>query len=438
MPAAPGPAKPSLFRGILEGALAGMAAGSRAKTFGEGVVNGVAGQQAKQQQNFQNQQTVQQNQAAMAMHYVNVAKVTHDMHLADREFQDKYLDDTSTLMDKGAIDPVGPAGSKGEAQNQLLTLMKQDPDKTYELRAVRGDQGQATWQVFEYPKAPLKQDLVLPGLGPDGKDFTIPAGTPADQAGKLVSTLQAKALDTHAKQQMEKGKEKNRLDVQGLKNQGALDVQGLKTAAAAAKGGTKAEDMVFGTTQDGRQVAGSKEELAQAGIQNPVKLPGTEAQKVVVARQLIGPRKGLFDLVNKDVDSLAKQGKLGVAATRWNDFMAGKVGSEPDFAPLRTHMGLLATALMQAHVGARGSKDMLEHFKELANYSISDEKTLRAALQAEWEYVNEKAMLPSGNPVAGRAAAGQPQPQNGDSAPQAGSQKQGGFFTNVPGAVVRP
>lgn len=418
VPSAPSPAKPSVFRGILQGALEGMAAGSRAKTFGEGLTAGVAGEEQQRQRQFQNQQaaTAQQSQlnaeaATTALHYANIAKINHDLHLLPATKQEAYLNDsvdqTQTLIKADAIAPIGAAGSRGEAQNQVLNLMKQNPGMVYDVRPVRGEDGSVQWQAFQYPHAPLQQDMTLKGLGPDGKDYTIPAGTPADQAGKIQSTLAAKKLDADAKTTIEKGKEGNRLDVQKLKNQGAVDVANIKAAAATSKTATKAEDMVFGTTADGRQVAGSKEEMAQAGVQNAVKLPGTEAQKVVVARQLIGPRKGLFDLVNKDIDNLAKQGKLGVAASRWGDFMAGKVGSEPDFAPLRTHMGLLSTALMQAHVGARGSKDMLQHFKDLANYSISDEKTLRNAIQAEWEYVNQKAMLPSGNPVAGRSGPGQ-------------------------------
>jgi hypothetical protein len=39
---------------------------------------------------------------------------------------------------------------------------------------------------------------------------------------------------------------------------------------------------------------------------------------------------------------------------------------------------------------------MLEHFKALADYRISDAPTLRAALASEWNYVHEKAMVPGG------------------------------------------
>src|SRR5262249_38711050 len=78
------------------------------------------------------------------------------------------------------------------------------------------------------------------------------------------------------------------------------------------------------------------------------------------------------------IDKLDKEGKLGIAASRWNDFLAGKVGAgDPEFAALRAKMGLSATKLMQAHVGSRGGSFMLEHFEDLANLGKMNADTLR-------------------------------------------------------------
>jgi hypothetical protein len=163
-------------------------------------------------------------------------------------------------------------------------------------------------------------------------------------------------------------------------------------------------NMLVGSMPDGSQVAGTQDELQRAGATGVMKLDADNAKKTIISRQLIAP-SGLFALVNNDLRQLDQSGKLGVVASRWSDFMAGKVGSEPEFTKLRTHMGLLATALMQAHVGARGSNEMLEHFKSLADYRISDGPTLRSALGAEYGYVKEKAMLPK-KPLAPPAAGG--------------------------------
>jgi hypothetical protein len=147
--------------------------------------------------------------------------------------------------------------------------------------------------------------------------------------------------------------------------------------------------MYMATMPDGSQVAGTQNELAAAGAANPTKLAADEAAKVHVARQAVAPN-GLFHNVSKDMAAIGDD-KLGPIASRWGDFMSGKVGTEPQFAALRADMGLLSTALMQAHVGSRGSDKMLEHFQRLADYRISDAATLRSALSHEFQYVNEKA-----------------------------------------------
>jgi hypothetical protein len=403
--------KPSLWRGVLAGALQGLAAGSAVNTHGMGTGGAIAagaGAGANQVLNKAPQQQAEMDQSKMAtaVHYANLVKIQRDISLMPATKQEAALNDAAdqgqTLVKSGAAVPMGAPSDLMTAQKTLQTLHGQNPWAVYSLLPMRGDDGNMQYAAVQFVKAPLQQDLKLDGQ-------TIPAGTSGEDVGKLHTTFLTKKMDAEAKQNVAAGNQKSRLDVQASKNKGALDVQAMKNEGAAAKASSKPADMAFGTTSDGRQVAGSADELQKAGVQSITKLPGTEAQKVVVARQLIGPRKGLFDMVNNDIDSLAKQGKLGVAASRWGEFMAGKVGDDPEFQALRTHMGLLSTALMQAHVGARGSKDMLQHFKELANYSISNEATLRKALQSEWEYVNEKAMLPNGNPAAGRSGPGQAQ-----------------------------
>jgi len=433
-PAPAAPPKPSIWKGVLMGALQGLAAGSAVNTRGMGSGAGFAagaGAGANQVLNNVPRQNAELDQAkaTTALHYVNLARAQRELNLMPDNKREQFLnqaaDESDAMLKNGAITPMSQPGDLAKAQQTLQDLHAKNPWAVYSVMPIRGTDGTMQYSAVQFGKAPLQDDLVLKGVGPNGQDVTIPAGTPGDQVGKAYTTAFTKRLDVESKQALEKTKGGTRLDVQKLKNQGALDVQALKNEGAAAKGSTKPADMVFGTNADGRQVAGSPEELKAAGIPNAVKLPGTEGQKVVVARQLIGPRKGLFDLVNKDIDDLSKSGKLGVAASRWNEFMSGKVGDGPEFQALRTHMGLLSTALMQAHVGARGSKDMLEHFKELANYSISNEATLRKALQSEWEYVNEKAMLPSNNPVNGRSGPGQAAPAAG-AAPLKGVQKSTG------------
>lgn len=167
-----------------------------------------------------------------------------------------------------------------------------------------------------------------------------------------------------------------------------------KSSAEQAAKDAASTKMFVGTDKEGNQIAGTHDDLAAAGAQGVTKLDDDTGKKVVVARQLTSPA-GLFAQIRQDMDNLDKKGKLGSSATaRFNDAMLQKAGSDPDYAPLFVHTHLLATALMQAHVGSKGSSDMMEEFKKLADAGKMNSSTLRSSLGAEYNYVHEKAMLP--------------------------------------------
>ena len=152
--------------------------------------------------------------------------------------------------------------------------------------------------------------------------------------------------------------------------------------------------MFVGKDANGNQVAGNADELTAAGATGITKLDSDTGKKVITARQLISP-DGLFAQIHQDMLNLKAKGKLGSAFTaRMNDALLKKAGADPDYAPLFVHTHLLSTALMQAHVGSRGSSDMMEEFKQLADAGKMNMDTLRSSLGAEYNYVHEKAMLP--------------------------------------------
>jgi hypothetical protein len=179
------------------------------------------------------------------------------------------------------------------------------------------------------------------------------------------------------------------------KNQAAqVSLAGKKSAAETEAKNKAGGQMFSGTDKDGNVVAGTSDELAQAGVANLTKLDADDQKKVIIARQLISP-DGLFAQIHQDMLNLKAKGKLGSSMTaRLNDALLNKAGADPDYAPLSVHTHLLATALMQAHVGSRGSGDMMEEFKNLAASGKMNMDTLRSALGAEYNYVHEKAMLP--------------------------------------------
>jgi len=162
---------------------------------------------------------------------------------------------------------------------------------------------------------------------------------------------------------------------------------------------------VMGTDpKTGNAVMLPKGQADQMQIQNPMEAPADTVNKALAARHWLNLANTQVDSkaapedmgIMQLVDKLDKEGKLGAVASRWNEFMAGKVGAgDPEVSALRAKMGLSTTLLMQAHVGNRGSSQMLEHFEDLANQKKLDGPTLKAALGAEIDYVKDRAMDPN-------------------------------------------
>ncbi len=185
----------------------------------------------------------------------------------------------------------------------------------------------------------------------------------------------------------------------------------------------KPADMVIGSI-GGKQVAVPFDESSNykwdAGGR-PTKAAAAESEKVNNARSLINvfddndaDDPGLLQLAAK----LDQQGKLGPVMTRFQSWLnkgntaANFNAGDPDVQRLFTKMGLSTTGLMQVHVGARGSAQMLEHFEDLAKAKEMSSSAFRTALDTEARYVRMKAMLPS----AQRATPAQTSPL-----PQAGA-----------------
>lgn len=162
---------------------------------------------------------------------------------------------------------------------------------------------------------------------------------------------------------------------------------------------------VIGRDQNGKEVLVSMSKAKELGLNDITKADADLFNKSHAARtwlQLAGKTGGNSDdpssmgLVQL-VDKLDKAGKLGVVASRWNDFMSGKLGAgDPDFTALRTKLGLSTTKLMQAHVGSRGGAFMMEHFEDLANAKKMNASTLKQGILSEMNYMKDVAMLPDG------------------------------------------
>jgi hypothetical protein len=225
-------------------------------------------------------------------------------------------------------------------------------------------------------------------------DAVKQSGAQATAAGTLAAQTSPDAVKAEA------GKagavKQAQLDVENSPANQAAAAKGAgqKSAAEEAAKTGASSNLYVGTDATGNQIAGTSTDLQTAGASGVTKLDADTGKKVITARQLISPA-GLFSQINQDMRALDAKGKMGSSATsRINDALLSKAGSDPDYAPLFVHTHLLATALMQAHVGSRGSSDMMEEFKSLANSGKMNAATLRSALGAEYNYVHEKAMLP--------------------------------------------
>lgn len=306
-----------------------------------------------------------------------------------KDFQDHLLQEGAEagqhMIDNG-ITPTF-TGSEADAQEHVKALMAVNSDAP--LNAVALPDGKGNFNVFEIPSADKTYDKpVTLTIGYDTNGDPITKGFLPGQ----ISIARGLALETAA--MVDQSKVAGKIQVANTtgvtaKNQGAAN-----KSNAAASATPKVDNFLVGSMPDGTQVAGTQQDLAAVGATGVTKLPTTEASKVVVARELTAPN-GLFHSVAADLTALNAQGKLNVATTRWNEFMTGKVGAgDPLYTKLRTDTQLLSTAIMQAHVGSRGSESMLEHFKGLADAGKMDAPTLTAALQAEFHYVRGKALLP--------------------------------------------
>jgi hypothetical protein len=393
---------------VAQGALAGFLEGGIPGAVGGAIDPGQA-QQIKQQQILNRDAQMQRTRLAMnsAVQDAQVHAQDNNVQMAQAALNLRHIsalangqlppEFRSQLTVEGAsaaqhlIDSGIPPVFKGDQADAMYhQLARQSVNTDNPIGVITLPMADGSFGVFEVPNNDRAYthavDLTI-GYDANGKPVTKHF-----EPGQ-ISIARGLALETAAVVDQAKAQSKIALaNATGVTNKNNAAANKANVAASGT-GSTKAENLLVGSLPDGSQVAGTQRELQAAGASGITKLPTTEGAKVVVARQLIAPN-GLFASVAQDIHELDAKGKLGVAASRWNDFLAGKVGDEPDFVKLRTDMGLLGTALMQAHVGARGSHEMLEHFKSLADYRISDATTLGAALGREYSYVTEKAMLP--------------------------------------------
>lgn len=122
-----------------------------------------------------------------------------------------------------------------------------------------------------------------------------------------------------------------------------------------------------------------------------------------------------IDRIQAEADELNKLGLLGPIASRYREFIAGKIGAG-EFAggnaetakligKFRVDAGLLTTAVMKAHIGARGSSGLLDHFSDLLGAEKADISTFTGELSGFKDWMKGYSQM-GGDATTKSAAAG--------------------------------
>ncbi len=96
--------------------------------------------------------------------------------------------------------------------------------------------------------------------------------------------------------------------------------------------------------------------------------------------------------IKKNIQTLASDDIFG---NRWKEFMTGKLGTNPQFAPLRADIGMLQGAITNIHVGGKGSSGYLKKFEDMFNVKSMTRETLTNSINEIEKWVNEYAKNPT-------------------------------------------
>jgi hypothetical protein len=246
-------------------------------------------------------------------------------------------------------------------------------------------------------------------------------GMPLPSAFKLPDNATQKDADRIEKimQQTEQSQatKLNHKDAQAqLKLSNSIREQTLQLAkdSAADRDQKLGNEPVVGQDASGNTVLVSTADAKKMGLTGTMKADTDLVNKSQAARDWLkladkpGTEKdtppdkmGITQLINR----LDSEGKLGAIASRWNEFVTGKVGvGDAEYNALRAKMGLSTTKLMQAHVGSRGGAFLLEHFEDLANAKKMNGEALRSGVLSEMDYMKDVAKLPAQQGGGGASA----------------------------------
>ena len=137
-------------------------------------------------------------------------------------------------------------------------------------------------------------------------------------------------------------------------------------------------------------------------VRNRLAKGGADVNRMTSANRQLGETSSiLIPKIDKVIEELSNPEiakNLGPLMGRWNEFMTGKIGSnDPKLSNLRSTLALIQTGAMRAHVGARGSGELLKKFEGLVNGKQMDAQTLAGSLTGIRDFLSGYAENIKGN-----------------------------------------
>jgi len=267
--------------------------------------------------------------------------------------------------------------------------------------------GKPKFDVVYVPnKDVLQQDFTWNGA--DGEEHTISAGTPMLGLPKMVEQLQ-KDVQGDTKElhkQLGDALKPNVPDNEIPQTVGWLEALKKGNSPLYQKN-KNAVDAQINTLNAARgKIQADKLAEMRAGAQiKQDELTASTKTMVEAAPKVLN----FVDRIDNLIDEQTKS--LGPAASRWQEFMAGKVGApNPEFTKLRTDVGLLTTLLMRMHVGARGGEYIMKHFQDLIDSGKQSPENLKAALGEIKQYAQD--LVSEGKPNTNKPDTTPARPKN--------------------------
>jgi hypothetical protein len=227
----------------------------------------------------------------------------------------------------------------------------------------------------------------------DGNEHTIAAGTPMLGLPKMVEQMQKDVQgDTKSQhKQMGDALKPNVPDGEIPQTVKWLQNQQKQNTPLYQQNKNAVDAQINMLNAAHSQIHAERQSEARAGAQMKSDIKQDELTSSTKTMTEAAPRVlELADRVTKLIDEQVKT--LGPAGSRWNEFMAGKVGApNPEFTKLRTNVGLLTTLLMRMHVGARGGEYIMKHFQDLIDSGKQSPENLKAAIGEIRTYAQDVA-----------------------------------------------